>query len=336
MKKLYLEFLLVFLLIIISFGMIFDMLGLNHETRSVSVFGVNKGEYIKWVDFNVPLEVLSKAYKHDIESYGKDVELNWVELIAYTAAKTWGTFENNPLEEMSLLVEKLNSGENIHDITENLELYPYYIEAYRAVLSGFVGEYEIIDGDRVIRKYGLKAFSPIARGYGFSHYDDFGNARSYGYKRKHLGNDLIGGVGTPIVSVEDGYIEALGWNQYGGWRIGIRSLDGKRYYYYAHLRKDHPFVKTLKEGDRVQAGEVIGYLGMTGYSRKENVNNIQMPHLHFGLQLIFDESQKDGVNQIWIDVYTLIRFLEKNRMPVHKGTDGDFESSFKFNSIIVD
>ena len=28
-----------------------------------------------------------------------------------------------------------------------------------------------------------------------------------------------GSIGTPIVAVESGYIEALGWNQYGGWRV---------------------------------------------------------------------------------------------------------------------
>ena len=61
------------------------------------------------------------------------------------------------------------------------------------------------------------------------------------------------------------------------------------------------------------AGDVIGYLGMTGYSRKENVNNIQTPHLHFGIQLIFDESQKEGINQIWIDGYNITRFLQKNK-----------------------
>jgi len=55
---------------------------------------------------------------------------------------------------------------------------------------------------------------------------------------------------------------------------------------------------------------------MTGYSNKENVNNIDVPHLHFGLQLIFDESQKEGTNQIWIDVYTLINFLKKNKSEV--------------------
>ena len=102
-------------------------------------------------------------------------------------------------------------------------------------------------------------------------------------------------------SVESGTVVNLGWNQYGGWRIGIRSFDGKRYYYYAHLRKDHPYVANLAEGSTVTAGDVIGYLGMTGYSIKQNVNNINVPHLHFGIQLIFDESQVEGTNEIWIN-----------------------------------
>lgn len=125
-------------------------------------------------------------------------------------------------------------------------------------------------------------------------------------------------IGTPIIAVESGYVEAIGWNQYGGWRIGIRSFDGKRYYYYAHLRQNYPYREQLKEGDVVTAGDVIGYMGHTGYSTKENVNNINTVHLHFGLQLIFDESQKEGNNEIWVDCYNLTRFLYKNRSTVQK------------------
>ena len=55
-------------------------------------------------------------------------------------------------------------------------------------------------------RYGLKAFLPIAKNYSFSHYDDFGNSRSYGFKRVHLGNDLMGSIGTPIIAVESGII----------------------------------------------------------------------------------------------------------------------------------
>ena len=63
----------------------------------------------------------------------------------------------------------------------------------------------------------------------------------------------------------------------------------------------------------VTAGDVIGYMGHTGYSTTENVNNIDEVHLHFGIQLIFDESQKEGNSEIWINPYQLVRFLRNNQ-----------------------
>ncbi len=131
----------------------------------------------------------------------------------------------------------------------------------------------------------------------------------------------MGQVGTPVVCVESGKVTALGWNQYGGWRIGIESFDGRRYYYYAHLRQNRPYAEGLKEGDIVQAGDVIGYMGRTGYSKKENVNNIDEPHLHFGLQLIFDESQREGSGEIWVSAYELVKFLSANRSEVSRNDE---------------
>lgn len=86
----------------------------------------------------------------------------------------------------------------------------------------------------------------------------------------------------------------------------------------------------MYEGKVVKAGDVIGYLGMTGYSSKENVNNINTPHLHFGMQLIFDESQKEGTNQIWIDVYMIIEFLKRNTIEVYKEKEGDKDYKRKY------
>ena len=123
-------------------------------------------------------------------------------------------------------------------------------------------------------------------------------------------------TGTPIIAVESGYVSAMGWNQYGGWRLGISSFDGRRYYYYAHLRQNFPYCKSLEVGSVVQAGDVVGYMGRTGYSAKENVNNIDTTPLHFGLQLIFDESQREGNHEIWVDVYELVKFLYKNQSEV--------------------
>lgn len=280
-------------------------------------------KYIKWVDFKVNYDALDKTSKLDINSHVKDEEIkyNWIELLSYLACKYGGDFGKFKSKDLDALVEKLKSGSTIDELTQDMKYYPYYYESYSAILSEFIGEYEIEtlqeDGSIIYeKKYGIKAFLPIAKNYGFSHYDDFGNSRSYGFKRNHRGNDLMGSIGTPIIAVESGIVEACGWNQYGGWRIGIRSFDGKRYYYYAHLRKSHPYAKDIQEGSVVKAGDVIGYLGMTGYSLKENVNNINVPHLHFGMQLIFDESQKEGNNEIWIDVYSIIEFLKKNRSEV--------------------
>ena len=47
---------------------------------------------------------------------------------------------------------------------------------------------------------GLKAYFSIAKGFEYTHYDDFGSGRSYGYKRKHLGHDMMGQTGTPVVA----------------------------------------------------------------------------------------------------------------------------------------
>lgn len=102
--------------------------------------------------------------------------------------------------------------------------------------------------------------------------------------------------------------------------MGIRSFDQKRYYYYAHLRQNFPYNLSLEEGSVVHAGDVIGYMGHTGYSATENVNNIDQVHLHFGLQLIFDESQKEGTNEIWVDCYSLVRFLSQHRSQAIKNT----------------
>lgn len=142
----------------------------------------------------------------------------------------------------------------------------------------------------------------------------------------------MGSLGTPIVAVEGGVVEALGWNQYGGWRVGIRSFDGKRYYYYAHLQKDHPFAENLKEGDMVQAGDLIGFMGRTGYSQKENVNNIESVHLHFGMQLIFDESQKECNSEIWVNVYPLVRLLSQHRSSLKK-TDAEWQRVYPYKDL---
>ena len=272
---------------------------------------------IQWVDFAVPYESLQYAMEQDIATFDQERHISWIDALALAACRTGGKC---PLASVKKAVSDLKNEKCGRELAAGMEkYYDYYHEAYSAVLGGLLGSYAIAAKDEWKACYGLKAFSPVAAGYGYSHCADFGVSRSFGFQRKHLGNDLMGALGTPIVAVEGGVVEALGWNRYGGWRVGIRSFDSKRYYYYAHLRKDAPFAPGLELGQMVQAGDLIGYMGRTGYSDKENVNNIETVHLHFGMQLIFDESQKECNSEIWIDVYDIVRLLAQHRSSIQNG-----------------
>lgn len=320
-------------------------------SRENQADGSGKKDFIKWVDFTVPCEAMTQAFRYDVATCQEDIHLNWIDLLAFLGSRYGGDFSRYKASDMERLADRLKNGASLDELTKEMQHFRYYQEAYSAVLGGLVGFYDIeipasqapafaleggfdsrpggsdsrpeSSGSRPeepfaeqkvwVTKYGLKAFHPLAKNFPYSHYDDFGVSRSYGFRRQHLGHDMMGQTGTPVTAVESGVVEAIGWNQYGGWRLGIRSFDQKRYYYYAHLRKDYPYQSNLKEGSVVTAGDVIGYMGRTGYSATENTNNIDEPHLHFGIQLIFDESQKEGNHEIWISGYEIVKFLSINR-----------------------
>lgn len=102
-------------------------------------------DYIKWVDFNVTAEAMKLTSKLDIESHNSDAEIkyNWIELLAYLAAQNGGNFKNFKKSDLDNLIAKLDSGEQMCDLTSNMKFYDYYYKAYTAVLSGFIGNYSI-------------------------------------------------------------------------------------------------------------------------------------------------------------------------------------------------
>lgn len=110
----------------------------------------------------------------------------------------------------------------------------------------------------------------------------YGTVRTYGGKRRHEGIDIMASNNQAgyfsVQSVCDGTVENLGWLPLGGYRIGIRSASG-HYYYYAHL--DH-YVNGMVKGKKVSSGDVIGYMGDTGYG-KEGTRGKFAVHLHFGI-----------------------------------------------------
>ena len=100
--------------------------------------------------------------------------------------------------------------------------------------------------------------------------DSWGNARSGG--RRHEGIDIVAAKDTPVLSTTRGIVTRVGTNRLGGQVVWILG-PGLERHYYAHLNRYGAF----REGDRVEAGDIIGYAGNTGNARGGPI------HLHYGI-----------------------------------------------------
>lgn len=104
----------------------------EHRAANNPVLAIEK-DYIKWVDFTVSYEALCSAYDWDVNTHGTEHEVHWVELLAYTAARTGGKFDKSALKTMEKAAKALSEGEKtMEELTETLQYYPYYLEAYDA------------------------------------------------------------------------------------------------------------------------------------------------------------------------------------------------------------
>ena len=143
-----------------------------------------------------------------------------------------------------------------------------------------------------------------------SYEDSWAGERNYrNVKHLHEGTDIMTSNNErgyfPIVSMTDGVVEKIGWLEKGGYRIGIRSPHGG-YFYYAHL---YQYAQDFKEGDSIKAGQLIGFMGDTGYSKVEGtVGNFDV-HLHLGIYLQTEHFEELSVNPYWI-----LRYIENKRL----------------------
>lgn len=277
--------------------------------------------------FDIPARVLEKALRADVEAHAAVLAgaegaaaLDWIDLLACLAVRYRGDFGRFRNADLRTLCDKLRAGESPESLAADSPRFFGYRDLYAAVLGGLAGPFrvgtETEDGTAWDDMYGLKAYSPIAAGFAYHDSDDFGSARSYGRERQHLGHDMMSPTGTPVVCVETGVVTEIGWNQYGGWRLGIRSLDGRRYYYYAHMRRGRPYHADMEKGRLVRAGDVIGYVGRTGYSTQEDVDNVGEDHLHWGLQLLDAGAAPENPEANWVDVYEITKLLYAHRSTV--------------------
>lgn len=99
--------------------------------------------------------------------------------------------------------------------------------------------------------------------------DTWGAPRAGG--RRHEGIDIFAPKGTPVRSTTRGIVTRVGSNRLGGRVVGVLG-PGLEWHYYAHLDR----FADVSQGDLIDAGEVLGYVGNSGNARGTP------PHLHYG------------------------------------------------------
>ena len=131
--------------------------------------------------------------------------------------------------------------------------------------------------------------------------------RTYKEERGHEGTDIMSSENKrgvlPVISITDGVVQNKGWLELGGYRIGIRSPHGT-YFYYAHLDS----YADIEEGDEVKAGDLLGFMGDTGYGTEEGTRGKFPVHLHLGIY-IYDNDREISVNP-----YPALKYLEDKRL----------------------
>ncbi len=133
-------------------------------------------------------------------------------------------------------------------------------------------------GFRVSSPFNNRRFHPILRTY-----------------RPHHGTDYAAPTGTPIVSIGNGTVVLAGWKGGYGNCVDVRHSNKYRSRY-GHLSRI-----SVREGQKVAQGQIIGYSGSTGMSSG--------PHLHF-------EMHVDGVQRNFLALnFSPAKSVENKYLP---------------------
>jgi peptidoglycan LD-endopeptidase LytH len=98
--------------------------------------------------------------------------------------------------------------------------------------------------------------------------------------RDHAALDIMAPRGTPVLSADAGVISKIHTSTAGGLTLYLADPTNRYIYYYAHLDR---YRQDIKEGEHVEPGDLLGYVGTTGNAPPN------APHLHFAIGRMDDE-----------------------------------------------
>ncbi|MEX1014822.1 MAG: M23 family metallopeptidase [Candidatus Paceibacterota bacterium] len=190
-------------------------------------------------------------------------------------------------------------------VNQDEEHYAYYFEN-----GEDQGKYFNEDGESVVRQF-LKSpldFARITSGFSYNRLDPVTRS-SYG---AHRAIDYGAPRGTSIRATGDGRVSFAGWGSSNGLGIYVKISHGGVYdTIYAHLSD---IANSVSTGSSVYQGQIIGYVGSTGYATG--------PHLHYEMHkygghinpLTEEFPAGDPVQEDYMDEFKQIVQLYKSQL----------------------
>lgn len=261
--------------------------------------------YLKFENTNVPWYYLAAVdqFERNIQSVRSDIQKKDSDIAIQFSEEDWAGVLNPNKEDQSPKSIAFFGGQgldgnedgfaNPQDDEDVLYTMAIYLSEYgndeksfkKALKNYYTREETVNQIMTIARIYehfetvdlNERAF-PIPPSHHYSYRGTWGASRGWGGRRIHEGTDLFASYGVPVLSTSYGIVETMGWNEFGGWRVGIRDHHNT-YHYYAHLAY---YNEGIKEGNIVEPGAIIGYVGSSGYG-KEGTSGRFPPHLHYGM-----------------------------------------------------
>ena len=158
----------------------------------------------------------------------------------------------------SELVVQSKSFDEVFELARNKSIMLAHIPAIQPIEKG---------KGRIVSGYGMR-YHPILK-----------------YRRMHWGIDITAPSGTPIYATADGRVSFNG--RKGGY--GKTCMIDHGYGYQTQF--GHMKTITVRKGQKVKRGEIIGYVGNTGLS--------EAPHVHY--EVIYNRQKVNPVNYFYND-----------------------------------
>ena len=138
------------------------------------------------------------------------------------------------------------------------------IEAYEFKVDSVKGITDYFDDDaKNLRRAFLKA--PVSFGRVSSRYNLKRKISFYGRVKPHKGTDFAAAVGTPIMTTADGRVVKSSYSKGNGNYVTVKH-NNTYSTQYLHMRR-----RKVKVGQYVKQGDVIGWVGMTGFTSGPHV-----------------------------------------------------------------